>query len=345
MTLIPAPQAKSETVASPTSLDHREANVENQPGDVHSRQFRFAHFREYVDLLNRFLPTSNVSEERQQRWRECGSDAWIQKSQSTGKVRCVAKCCKLRWCPACRRSLNRHVQTWIEQLVNDNPADQWRFITLTLKSSNAPLATQLANLRKSFRKLRQRTFWKKSVNGGVAILELTCNESTGQWHPHYHVLCRGRWMDQRQLSMQWLSITKTSKIVDIRFVKQRTKAAAYVAKYLAKLPPVAMLNCQKRFNEWTEALDGFRTITKFGNARGYQAPERQSDYPTDWIPIAKLETILEHARNGQAWARAIIHQLKGGPIDETHPDLLEQTPATVPRLLADVDSQIHSLLE
>lgn len=62
--------------------------------------------------------------------------------------------------------------------------------------------------------------------------------------PHMHVLCRLRYIPQRWLSMQWLSITKSSRVF-VQRLKSAKHAAYYVSKYIGKAP--AQFGTAKRY--------------------------------------------------------------------------------------------------
>lgn len=69
--------------------------------------------------------------------------------------------------------------------------------------------------------------------------------------PHLHVLMRLRFIPQRWLSSQWLSITKSSRVF-VQRLKSQKQAASYVSKYIGKAP--AQLGTSKRY--WkTRAYD------------------------------------------------------------------------------------------
>lgn len=316
-----------------SSLDHRNLSVDPSATAHADQSHRFWRFAPWVRVLKALLPLSGIDPRRIEKWKECGTNAWVQRSPSTRKYRLVCNTCKQRWCPACRRSTNMHVRDYVRDLLTADHRDEWRFVTLTLRSTNAPLTTQLANLRKSFRKLRQRRFWRDRVKGGITITEITWNPTRKQWHPHYHVLVRGSFIPQRDLSSHWLSITKTSMIVDIRRVRRVDNAVDYVTKYLTKLPDPAMLNDQARFNDWIAAMTSFKTLNRFGDVRGYKPAEHSADYPTDWEPFLTLACVREKARRGDLQCRTILSVLENSRDPQPHPDLFDKPPDPVSVLL------------
>ena len=113
-------------------------------------------------------------------------------------------------------------------------ADSLRFLTLTVRSNEKPLAEQLDDLYGWYRELRRRKAWKRHVRGAIATVEITRNEETGEWHPHLHVICDGEFWHQRDISIEWGEVTGGSTIVDIRRINKRSSVARYIAKYASK---------------------------------------------------------------------------------------------------------------
>jgi len=93
----------------------------------------------------------------------------------------------------------------------------------------------------AWRKLRKRLLDKDKKK---KIPFIAVFEKTKKGEPHLHVLLRGVWLDQQEISAH-MAIETASPIVDIRKIKNDQKASNYVAKYAAK-DPVAFSGC-KRF--------------------------------------------------------------------------------------------------
>jgi hypothetical protein len=96
-----------------------------------------------------------------------------------------------------------------------------KFITLTLKHSPAPLSHQISTLYGCFRKLRKTKLLTKTVRGGIWFFQVKQSAADYLWHPHLHIVVDSPYIPKHQLSRAWLSITKTSQIVDIRQITNR----------------------------------------------------------------------------------------------------------------------------
>lgn len=313
-------QAPLAVPASP-SLDPDRISVENPSTQTPEQEWRFRFCAELRGHLLANLSALGVPPKHANRFEGCGAHAWVQYSASADRYRVRADSCNLRWCPACRRSAGGHTREWLKQVFELTPQHGWKLITLTMKHRSAPLADQISTLRLSFRRLRQRAFWKAAVRGGVYILEVSFNEQTQSWHPHFHVLADSRFIPQRSLSRHWLSVTGSSSIVDIRPVAGTDKTVDYLTKYLTKSPPRAVTSSIPRMAELIGALHGARMINRFGSAPQY-VPEDSADGPVrDWEPVSSLAHVLASARCGDQTATRILSLLGGSPDGTVHPDL------------------------
>jgi len=164
---------------------------------------------------------------------ECGCKSWILRSTtSENAFRKVPDTCRSPWCKPCYRSRGLMIQDRLAKLLSDEPV---RLVTLTLKSDRKPLADRLDRLYRAFRRLRQRLFWKSRVDGGVAFLEVKIGKTSGEWHPHFHLLVQGKYLPLGDLRSEWLEATGDSHVVDIRLVRDRHEVLRYVTKYVTKV--------------------------------------------------------------------------------------------------------------
>lgn len=303
------------------SLDPDRISVENPPLRSAEQEWRFRFCGELRHRLLSNLVELDVTPQHQTRFKACGSNAWVQYSKATDSYRVRSDACNLRWCPACRRAAGQHTQRWLSQIFELKPRHGWKLLTFTVKHGRLPLADQVKALRLAFRRLRQRSFWKAAVAGGVYILELSFNSESQTWHPHFHVLADTKYIAQALLSKQWLTATRTSPIVDIRQVTNTATAIEYLTKYLTKSPPRSVTQHNDRMREYIHALHGARMINRFGTTPPYVPPD-SSDLPADdWEPIQPLHSLLSSAARGDERAKLLLHLIGGAPDATIHPDL------------------------
>lgn len=275
------------------SLDPEKKTSEQSPRDRQNRGYVFRKHLAACDRLELWLRMRCPDEKLKTRALACGTDAWIDQSPSTGRFRLRCNRCNWRCCPLCRVRWGMGVRDKINFAVAAVPADRRKLATFTLRSSNAPLADSVKNLWQAFRRLRQRTFWKKAVSGSIAVLEVTLNANTGQWHPHLHVILDAAYMDQKALSREWLQVTLTSKIVDIRALRSFTEVAKYVTKYLLKATELPASASAAQEDELYGLFRKARFVRYAGTLRPQKGEEPwRPEYPTDWHPYKPLAAVL-----------------------------------------------------
>lgn len=316
-------------MADRSSLDPETLTVEFRASGTSEQRFRFRKCPAQRQALVNHLDALPLSEKQRARFTDCGRNAWVQHSPQHGRYRVRSDTCKNRWCPACQANRGHHVRSHLRQFIDANAGQRLRLVTLTMQHSQAPLRTQLDNLRKAFRRLRQRTFWKERVKAGIGVIEIK-RTAEGEWHPHLHIVAAGQYVSAGHLSQQWLSITKTSTIVDVRALKNPDAAIDYLCKYVTKPPPIENLLELDVAIDWIKGLVRSRLLIPFGNVPPYEPDQETDDYPTDWEPIASLAKLLERREAGEPEARAILLKLESLPDEPLFDHFQQPQPDGVP---------------
>lgn len=193
--------------------------------------------------------------------------------RSDGQPALVLGCCRDRLCPRCQRQRGYKMASRVLELVRRMNAR--RFCTLTLKSTDAPLAEQLDRMIAAFRHLRRLAVWRRYVAGGVWAIEVTYNPQTGQWHPHLHIIMDGHFFPHAELKQAWLDATGDSSVVDLRAVSDARDAARYIATYVGKLADLREIPAD-RIAEYARALHRRRLSGTFGTSHA-QSLEHKDD--------------------------------------------------------------------
>lgn len=184
--------------------------------------------------------------------------------------------CKCRLCPLCADARARECSQRTERLVATMNAP--RFLTLTLTASDSPLPKQLDALTAAFRRLRNRRSWKQHVHAAIYAIEITLNITTGQWHPHLHIIADGQYFPHALLKSEWTEVTAGSSIVDIRAIPDRARAARYIATYITK--PAYVEHWQPdQICEYAAAIHGRRMLHTTGKMHG-ATPDRDDEAET-----------------------------------------------------------------
>ncbi len=140
--------------------------------------------------------------------------------------------CGIRFCPICSVVRQSRVRARLNWLINQvAPQSPYGFSHLTLTVPNMPnLRNMVKHLQDSFRRLRQRSFWKKRVRGGGFVIEIT--GSAGNWHAHLHIVIEARYMIYGYLVGAWESCSGGTGV----YIQRIKKAGivTYLTKYLTK---------------------------------------------------------------------------------------------------------------
>ena len=303
------PPQQTGSTAAGTSLDPHEITVENSsewsPDQWHRFRRSHAERSRWLEILDT-LPLKDTTRDR---IRQCGSSAWIQRSESRGIRRIISNTCHSRACPECRRAQAHDLQQRLYAALPPVQNHELKLITLTLKHSRRPLRETLIHLRDCFRRLRQRKFWTERVRYGYGMIEITRNEETASWHPHMHIIAFCKYIPHRELSNHWRAITRGSYIVHITAIRNSKHASGYVAKYCGKGPDAAVIADADLMREWFEGVSGSRLLIRFGK-EAPPFPDRVHDgYPDDWQYEYRLSAILADAQKGVPGAMRIMQNV------------------------------------
>lgn len=317
-----------DAIETPAHASRPNVIPPSQPSTTVNSHFRHSGWTRQRSRVYEAMKQLHLSPRRLQRFAECGSHAWVEGSTESpytvplamqpnknpncqtvppGKAKYRVRCntCRDRFCQPCASTRSRIVAHAIIDLLGDQPA---RFITLTVRSNDEPLKQQIDRLYVSFRKLRRTTLWIRHCYAAAATLEITRNRDTGQWHPHLHVLAKGKYIPHAELKAEWLRITKDSHVVDIRLVKHREKAIRYLSKYVAK-PMTHQYDTEPdALTEAIAALKGRRLILLTGEWQSLHVEHKSPD--GTWNYVGTLETLINRGIDGDADAVAILTFLR-----------------------------------
>lgn len=241
-----------------------------------------------------------------QRFDLCGSDPWVVVDKNDeSRLAVHSNHCHSRWCVPCSRDrAARIVGNLKTPLANGNI----RFLTLTLKHSDKPLASQLDRLYAAFRRLRRADFWQQCVDGGAAVLEIGHGHADDRWHVHLHCLLQGRYVPHALIKAEWFRITGDSNIVDIRPVYSADHAAKYVTKYVTKPLATTIINKPGPLLELISACGRRRLVLTWGCWRGIRLSAPLD--PTSWQPLVPLDELYQRREDGDADANALLNALE-----------------------------------
>jgi hypothetical protein len=268
--------------------------------------FRHGHWKARRARVTNALAAAHTGEMAMTRWRCCGSGAVVEREEGSGKLRVKANYCHSRHCEPCARSKARLIAMNLKSRLGTAHRNEIRFVTLTQRSSDAPLIEQITKLYRNFKKLRSKPLWKNTQGGGAFFLEVKRNGT--HWHAHLHILTAGKFMRVHDLSALWKEITGDSFIVDVRAVTNTDHAAHYVTKYLAKGTSPEVWNDPDAAEEWVIAIKGVRACATFGQWRAFRLLARAIDNGI-WTRVDTLHALCARSIEGEVNAMLILKLL------------------------------------
>jgi replication protein len=330
-TLVDCGILPTDLPSGPTQLDPVETStvesrnplvplIDDEPAAI-ATAFRHSFWQHRRARIREALDKTGASDHILTRFDTCGCNCWVMRAtDNSGRLRLAADRCHNRWCEACQTERRRLIaRNLIAGLADKQRCkDRLRFVTLTLKSNDAPLNEQLDRIYSCWQRLRQRPRIKKAIAGTIAFFEVTRNADKNQWHPHIHALVEGDYIAKQVLSDEWKSVTGDSFIVDIKLIRAAAGAAGYVAKYAAK---AVSANVWQNADALHEAMLAFRNRRLF-NTTGTFKKMKLSVPPEDdtgWEPLMPLHKLIAQARAGVPDAVHILRSLRSSnatdPID------------------------------
>lgn len=269
------------------------------------RALHRSHANERQSIMSAIGSDSKLAR-RRQRLADCGSHGRIYIEGDPPEVRLWVHRCGDRLCPLCARYRARQVARSIRAVLKTGGI--WRHLTLTLQTfPGGSLSSALIHLRESYRKLRRCDGWQSHVRGGVYCIEVTRNKSDGRWHPHLHILYRGVFWPQREVSQAWDLATRGSPVVWINQAGDRH--ALYLAKYVGK-PPDMCTWPGEAIIEYAHATHGTRMVQSFGNCHNVTVEDRdEHPEPAKNRFMFSLQRLLDEAVRGNPAAKALCQAL------------------------------------
>lgn len=277
--------------ANPSTLVHHvETTVEQNLPTEYSTYRRRQHEPEWQRTEKLYLDIDSIEgTQRTQKLHDCRSFAWFARHIGTGEVKVMSNSCRLRWCPICCQARSVFLSMQVEEWTKHTQRP--KFMTLTMKHSNAELSHQVKWLYQHFRKFRQRKFLRKKLKGGIWFFQLKRIKRSGEWHPHLHCIIDAEYIPQELLSSEWKAQTGTSSIVDIRAIHSAQKVAADVSRYCAR--PCKL----KDFSE-TDAIEihrvfhGRRLCGTWGSGRKISLRPVKSVDKDQWERIGSWKAVV-----------------------------------------------------
>lgn len=269
--------------------------------------FRHGHWRQRRAKIDRALQLAGTSVRQLARFQTCGSQARVFYSPTEERYLVRASFCKNRHCEPCMRAKAKVIAGNLRDRLARRPRGRYRFVTLTLAHTDAPLPDQVKRLITSFRQLR-RTRIFRTQHGGCFVMEVKIGQDK-RWHPHLHLITEGAFMPQAELSQAWHKITGDSFSVDVRAIASFENVTHEVTKYITKGTSGDVWDDDEKAIEWIIAAKGIRTCATFGTWRQFRLTQKPP-IPKDLVHIGTLDELVHRAIRGDRQAIAIVLELR-----------------------------------
>lgn len=208
----------------------------------------------FFDKLDKLKNNIKITDKGINRCVNCGDFCMFLATKDYDKTKLYnANFCHNRFCPMCakRKSIKDMIAlSCMTKWVIEEKKRRFLFLTLTVPNVCADaLDDKIREMNKAFHNFKKRNSFKNVVRGYVKKLELTYNEKSDTYHPHFHVLIavesryfidknkyltRNKWLEEWQTVMDDTEITQ----VDIRAFRDKKgkeqKAILELTKYIAK---------------------------------------------------------------------------------------------------------------
>lgn len=285
--------------------------------DVNPDWIPFEH-RGWHNVRMRILSAMEATEvppARANKFLGCGEETYVYQESTTGEIDFHGSRCGDRFCLICGQLRSRRIARSLEPRLNEA---QPLFITLTIRGLPGDrLANLIDRLNTAWKELRRLKHWRDTIDGGAIMLEIKWSRTSGgHWHPHYHLLCHGRYLDKQWLADAWKVVTRGSDQVDIQRVTDLPKALGYVVKYASKPMDASFTMRPHLLREAMTALKGRRLCACFGSWYGtplndsLEDPSDETQILTTWRYLGTCRDLEFRAQRGDREATNVLFQVE-----------------------------------
>lgn len=200
--------------------------------------------------------------------------------------------CRKRWCQTCNRIKTAELINGYKKPLQELQAEEnLYFITLTTKTVKAgKLSDEIKKRYKAFTRIKdnlRKNYGIKLV--GARKLEVTYNEVSNEYHPHFHFIQQGK-REAELLQKLWLEQfpQASDKAQDIRLIDANdSDNLVEIFKYATKQAVKDTATAQALHNIY-HALNGKRTFQTYGKLKKVIEPKEAMDEinEADFIPTA-----------------------------------------------------------
>ena len=220
--------------------------------------------------------------------------------------------CRKRWCTQCNRiKAFEMTNAYKEPLTN---LGQLYFVTLTRPNvKGRQLKSEVQKLIKAFQKIKDNLRKNYDIKlSGMRKLEVTYNEETDTYHPHFHFI-QSNLVHSDKLQELWLKQFPNANVKgqDIRTIDTNNeKSFIELFKYATK-------ETTKEGKQYTgevlhtiySALEGQRIFQTYGSIKKVKEPKEAKDETNNFAWIEPKEEIWVYDHEQKDWLTANYNKL------------------------------------
>lgn len=231
-----------------------------------------------------------------------------------GDTLVVPVSCGNRFCTTCNKSRTSRLRKRVRFLMKNvtlSKGRSFKFLTMTIPNMDNP-AEQLKIIQKSFRRLRQRKYWKTKVEGGCVFYEVKTG-TDGKYHIHLHAIIQSDYIPVKELSEIWSQVSPGC-IIDIRWISDKA-IINYITKYTTK--SALSLNSQlyaSRLLKGSRLFQPFGTWHAIGNGYKHEPYECPYCQISDWMYVpsdmSAFDVMWKRAREPSPIPKRIMKQFQ-----------------------------------
>jgi plasmid rolling circle replication initiator protein Rep len=265
-------------------------------------QYRTA-FRKHKTLtkLTKIIDATKDKKQRIKYWRTYHCRNVVLQNGDNFK----SSLCRKRWCSCCCRIKTAELTNGYKQPLME--LGQLYFVTLTRPNvKGRQLKSEIRKLIQGFTRIKNNMQSKNySIKiQGMRKLEVTYNETTDTYHPHFHIIMSDYLATQTLLNLWYKQFpTANSKAQDVRAIKQNDEQSFIeLFKYATKeTTKDGEEYSGEVLNTIYSSLNGIKLYQKYGTFKKVKEPIEVKEHNTTFTHILPNQDIFVYDKEQKDW--------------------------------------------
>ena len=260
-------------------------------------------FRKYKTLskLTRIIDATKDKKQRQKYWSTHHCRNVVLQDGASFK----SSLCRQRWCSCCCRIKTAELTNGYKKPLME--LGQLYFVTLTRPNvKGRQLNSEIRKLQSAFTRIKNNMQSKNySIKiQGMRKLEVTYNEKSDTYHPHFHIIMSDYLATQTLLNLWHKQFpTANSKAQDVRAIKQNDEQSFIeLFKYATKeTTKDGEEYSGEVLNTIYSSLNGIKLYQKYGTFKKVKEPIEVKEHNTTFAHIPPNQDIFVYDKEQKDW--------------------------------------------